>query len=467
MLSEQDLGLIDNAVRDILSTTGIKIEDDIVYEKLLKAGAGEGSGENVVLFPEGMIDDYLKLAPSGVKIADRRGNEWLLSSVKYPGSESVFWTGAALLYLDGQDVRFITQKDLSDFSWLVENLSEVDGVVGTSTEDTFARHRDFVGLRIMAVNTRKHLRALVFTPEGAEALVEMGKVLAGKDSLKEKPVISIGFTAHGPLRWTSLALGVFRRTAGYGIPCTINGEPMAGASSPVTLAGTIVVGTAEILSGIILNQVLEEGRPCFFNLGFAHVMDMRSGFAVTGGPENILLAMAGADLARYYKLPSVSWMCSDSLFADEQNALEKAIAASFHLFSDVNVIWGVGQLESEKALSPIQAIVDNEIIGMVRKVHGGIDVNEDTIALDTIKDVGITGNYLATEHTLANFRNAIFESSILVRKQRESKKGNSYMRENAEEYLHMILSKERKSFLSLDEEKELKKIEGYYREKIE
>ena len=73
-------------------------------------------------------------------------------------------------------------------------------------------------------------------------MIEMAKVLSGEKSLKENPIFSIGFTAHGPLRWTSLALGVFKATAGHGIPCTINGEPMAGASAPVTLAGTAVWG---------------------------------------------------------------------------------------------------------------------------------------------------------------------------------------------------------------------------------
>jgi trimethylamine--corrinoid protein Co-methyltransferase len=211
-------------------------------------------------------------------------------------------------------------------------------------------------------------------------MIEMGKVLSGGKTLKENPVFSVGFTAHGPLRWTSLALRVFKATAGYGIPATINGEPMAGASSPVTLAGTAAVGTAEILSGIIVNQVLEPGRPCFFNLGFAHVMDMRAGFAVTGGPENALLAVAGANLARYYRIPSVSWMCSDSVFYDAQNSLEKMLAAFTHSQARVSVVWGVGSMESEKTISPVQAVIDNEIIGMVKRYLTGFHTDDESIA---------------------------------------------------------------------------------------
>jgi hypothetical protein len=88
------------------------------------------------------------------------------------------------------------------------------------------------------------------------------------------PWFSIGFTAHGPLRWTNLALEVFARSAGHGIPVTVNGEPMAGASAPVTLAGAFAVGNAEILAGIVVNQLLEPGRPVVYNLGLGHVLSL-------------------------------------------------------------------------------------------------------------------------------------------------------------------------------------------------
>ncbi len=267
----------------------------------------------------------------------------------------------------------------------------------------------------MASATRKHLRALCFTPRGGEAMVEMGQVLAGSRPLKDHPVFSIGFTAHGPLRWTRLALGVFRATSGHGIPCTINGEPMAGASAPVTLAGTAAVGTAEILAGIVVNQLLEPGRPCLFNLGFSHAFDMRHGFAVTGGPENVILAVAGAEMARHYGLPSVSWMCTDSLSHDEQNCAEKMLAALAHAQARVSTIWGVGQVESEKTLSPIQAVMDDEMIGMVRRCLRGMEVSTETLAVEESRRAGICGAFLDSEHTFRHFREELYETTLLTR----------------------------------------------------
>ncbi len=458
MLSQTDIGKIDRAATELLADPGIKVEDEEIEKKLFSLGAKPGNGTRVVRFPREMVKEYLSLAPEKFLIADRAGTKREI----LPGGESCFWTGAALSYLDGDGIRLIYQKDLANFARVIEALPQVDAIVGTSTEDTPPAHRDFVGFRIMAQNTRKHLRPLSFTPKGGEALVEMGKVLSGGEALKKNPIFSVGFTAHGPLRWTSLALGVFKATSGHGIPCTVNGEPMAGASSPVTLAGTVLVGTAEILSGIIINQILEPGRPCFFNLGFAHVMDMRSAFPVTGGPENALLAVAGAELARYYRLPSVSWMCSDSLLYDGQNALEKMLGALTHAQARVSVVWGVGSTESEKTISPVQAVIDNEIIGMVKKYLSGFRVDDQSLAFDEIRRIGISGEFLSSDHTLAHFRGAFFEPKILVRAQRSPDSEKEEMIRRAEKRVERFLSSDQEPILEEETERELMKIEKRY-----
>jgi trimethylamine--corrinoid protein Co-methyltransferase len=446
---------IDRAARDLLMDPGILVEDDEVYQLLLKAGAGEGAGNLVARIPSPLLDEKLSMAPNTVTFADRMGGFQQVGC----NSESRFWTGAALFYLDKNGFRPIRRRDLADFTRVVDALSNVDVVVGTSTEDTPPEHRDFTGFRIMAENTSKHIRALSFSPKGGEAMIEMARVLAGGRRLKEIPLFSVGFTAHGPLRWTGLALGVYKATAGHGIPCTINGEPMAGGSAPVTLAGTAAVGTAEILAGIVINQLLEPGRPCLFNLGFSHVMDMRGGFAVTGGPENVLLAVTGAELARYYDLPSVSWMCTDSLYYDSQNALEKTMACLSHAQARVSTVWGAGQVESEKTISPVQAVIDDEIIAMVRHYLKGFPVDEDSLAVNEVRRVGITGNFIATDHTLNHFRDVVFEPKLMVRTQRGGADKHDSLQARAEARVDEILDTPAESKLGSEVKRELLKIE--------
>ena len=457
-LQDEQVRKIDAAARTLLEDPGIMLEDEEIYQAVLKAGAKPGGKPLVARLPVGLIDDCLARAPREVSFADRRGGFQLAG----PDSPSRFWTGAALFYLDRRGFRSIRQQDLADFTRIIDALDQVDVIVGTSTEETPPPQRDFVGFRIMAQNTTKHLRALSFSPRGGEAMIEMARVLAGGRNLKEAPLFSMGFTAHGPLRWTALALGVYRKTAGYGIPVTVNGEPMAGASAPVTLAGTAAVGTAEILAGIVVNQLLEPGRPCLFNLGFAHVMDMRQGFAVTGGPENVLLAVAGAQLARHYGLPSVSWMCTDSLRYDAQNALEKMLAAVTHTQTGVSTIWGVGQVESEKTISPVQAVIDDEIIAAVRRYLRGFATDEESLAVEEVRRVGICGSFLDSDHTFAHFRDEVFLPELLVRVQRMGAGERADLVTRAEDRVESILSGSRQPILDEETERELLAIEKRY-----
>jgi trimethylamine--corrinoid protein Co-methyltransferase len=312
----------------------------------------------------------------------------------------------------------VTCEDLRAIARLSDRLDAVQGVMGVAMADVPPLHRDFVGLRVIAEGTRKHARVLCFSPRGMEALVRMKPVFPG-------PWFSIGFTAHGPLRWTNLALEVFARSAGHGIPVTVNGEPMAGTSAPVTLAGAFAVGNAEILAGIVVNQLLEPGRPVVYNLGLGHVFDMRRATAVTGGPENALFARASAALGRFYGLPSSSWVSTESVFEDEQAALETMFGLITHVQEGVSLVWGLGQLESEMTLSLAQLVIDDEMVAYVRRHRRGFAVDDTSLALDVVREVGIAGSFLETDHTFAHHRREIFSPRLLNRRPRNACPGPS------------------------------------------
>lgn len=403
-MNEQDSSRIHDGSVRILEEIGIRLEHDEIIARLIKAGAKPGAGAQVIRFPRAMLKEYLALAPPRVTLADRQG----ASAELTPESASVFWTNPALNLLTGAERRELTSHDLADIARLCDHLENVQGVMGVAMRDVPPAHRDFVGLRIMAENCRKHLRVLCFTPRGMEALARMKAIFPG-------PWFSIGFTAHGPLRWTHLALDIFLKSAGHGIPITINGEPMAGVTGPVTLAGSIAVGNAEILAGIVINQLLEPGRPVIYNLGLAHVFDMKHATAVTGGPENALLAQASAALGRFYRIPSGSWVSTESVFEDEQAALEKMFGIHTHTMNRVSLVWGLGQLESEKTISLAQLVMDNEMVNYARRYERGFQVNDDELAFELVREVGPAGSYLDTDHTLARFREAFFQPAILNR----------------------------------------------------
>jgi trimethylamine--corrinoid protein Co-methyltransferase len=235
---------------------------------------------------------------------------------------------------------------------------------------------------------------------------------------------------------------------------------MAGASAPVTLAGAAAVGNAEILAGLVVNQLLEPGRPCIYNLGLAHTLDMRHATAVTGGPENHLLAGVSAAMGRYYDLPSGSWVSTESVTVDSQAALEKAIGFLTHLQSQVSLIWGIGQLESELTFSPAQAVIDDEILAYLRRYRRGVSLTDEDLAVETIREVGIGGSFLDAEHTFSHFRDELFEPRLLFRGRRDAWPGD--LADVAEQRVDEMLAAERAPTLSDAQSRELRAIEQDY-----
>jgi trimethylamine--corrinoid protein Co-methyltransferase len=168
----------------------------------------------------------------------------------------------------------------------------------------------------------------------------------------------------------------------------------------------------------VANQLLEPGRPVVYNLGLGHVFDMRRATAVTGGPENALFARASAALGRFYGLPSSSWVSTESVFEDEQAALETMFGLATHVQEGVSLVWGLGQLESEMTLSLAQLVIDDEMVAYVRRHCRGFDVDDESLALDVVREVGIAGSYLDADHTLEHHRRELFSPRLLNRRAR-------------------------------------------------
>jgi len=452
-MKQEEKQLLHETSLKILEEIGVRLEHDGVVEKVIKAGARPGPDAQVVRFPREMVEEHLKQTPSEVRLDDRTGGGATLTAE----APSVFWTNPGLNIREGAAVREIESRDLADVARLCDSLPAVSGVMGMAMSDVTPRHRDFTGVRVIASNCRKHVRALCFTPAGMEALSKMKGVFPGN-------WLSIGFTAHGPLRWTGLALDIFLKSAGSGIPATVNGEPMAGVTGPVSLAGAAAVGNAEILSGIVVNQVLEPGRPLIYNLGLAHVFDMKSATAVTGGPENALFATLSAEMGRFYDVPSSSWVSTESAYDDAQASLEKMFGIQTHTAARVSLIWGLGQLESEKTISLAQLVIDDEMLAYARHYQKGVEVTDDTLQYELIKEVGIGGSFLETEHTLAGFREHLWIPELLNRKAREDCPGP--LHEVAGRRAREILAADTEEKISVEELAELMKIEAAYKEKI-
>ncbi len=296
----------------------------------------------------------------------------------------------------------------------------------------------------------------------------MGEALAAPQALREWPVISFGYTVISPLHWAETGLEMFLQTSGFGAPMMINSEPTAGATSPVTLSGTLMLANAEALSGVVILQTLEPGRPCVFNLGFAHTMDMRQAVPRTGAPENGLLGAAGAEIAAFHGLPSASWMSTEAMLVDEQAAYEKMQVGLMHTLAGVNIIWGIGQLESQRAMSLEQMVIDDEIAALCLHAARGVKTDADSLAYDLIASLAEKPDYLGHQHTMERFRVELYHPDLgfVGRREGWEKAGAKTTRERAADQVAEILAAEPQPFLTDDQERELLEIEQTWRERL-
>ena len=460
MLSQANREKIHQTGKRILNEVGVVIHDKTVCNLLQHAGAlPHETNPERLYFPPSMVDKYLPLCPNSFTIKDRMGN---VTHVKN-GARPLYYTSNGTHYVKGTGKKAadISTQHLVDFIRVADKMDNIDGVVGTSVIDYVPAMRDIAGFRLMAQHSYKHLRPCIYTPAGAEAIIEMADVILEGKPLQDNMFFTLGYSIVSPLAWSPTSMQLFYRTRGHKIPIIINSEPMGGATSPVTLAGSLAMADAEIISGIVINQVIEPGRPCLYNAGFAHVMDMMSAMALTGSAENAMLQAAGAEMAAYHNLPCASWALSDAAMLDAQASYEKMNTFLAHTLAGVNMVWGAGNLEASKTICPEALVIDNEIIGNCLRFAKGIEVNDEQLAFDVVKESAFDGGFLEAEHTLEHYREQIRHSPLPNRQARNLwvDKGSLSMEEKAEAIVDGILKDKPECYLTGTQMEKLAQIE--------
>jgi trimethylamine--corrinoid protein Co-methyltransferase len=198
-------------------------------------------------------------------------------------------------------------------------------------------------------------------------------------------------------------------------------EAISGVSAPATLAGLLVQQNAEVLAGIVVSQLVNPGTPVLYGTA-STVLDMRTGGAALGGPEVGLLNLATAQLARYYHLPSRgTGGNTDSKVADIQAGLESMMGVLLAALAGMNFIYdAAGSLEGSLTLSYEKLVVDDEVCAMISRILSGIEVTDETLAVDEIGKAGPAASHLGTPFTHRMFRREHFLPTLLDRRAREA-----------------------------------------------
>jgi trimethylamine--corrinoid protein Co-methyltransferase len=259
--------------------------------------------------------------------------------------------------------------------------------------------------------TRKNVQESATDPQVAKDIIEMAAMIAGDEEvLRERPFISfVTSWMISPLRLDIGTSRVLETVASRGIPVALSSAPVTGSTAPATLAGLLTLVHAEELFGIVLAQIIREGAPVLYGPVPA-VANMRNMAYLGGAVETGMMNAAAVQMANYIGVPIYSDAGqTDSKLSDIQAGYEKAANIFQVALAGGNYIHhAAGMLESMLAVSHEQFVIDNDINGMVLRALSGIEVNDDTLALDVIKTIGPGGNYLTQRHTLKYARSDEF-----------------------------------------------------------
>jgi trimethylamine--corrinoid protein Co-methyltransferase len=239
----------------------------------------------------------------------------------------------------------------------------------------------------------------------AAVAVEMALALAGSPTaLRARPPLSLTFCTISPLAHEAGALDAALVAAEAGIPTGFMTMASCAHTGPATLAGTLTVGNAEVLSALALVQLAFPGAPVYYAAAQT-AMDLRTGAYTGGGPEDVLFGMASGELADYYRVPlSMGAFATGAHVPDWRAGLENGLAALAACVGRADMLLGMGLLAGSRIWSYEQLLLDAEILGLVRGICRGIPVDDESLALDVIRSVGPSGDFLSETHTRRHMR---------------------------------------------------------------
>jgi trimethylamine--corrinoid protein Co-methyltransferase len=444
------------ATLEILERVGVDVHEKKARELLVKGGA-KADGIRVRI-PEHVIEKALTVTPKRLTLYDRDGQP----AIRAWGYNTYYGGGSDCLnvldHRTGQRRRAIL-TDVQEAIILKDALAEIEFVMSQFLpEDVDQRIYDRYQMEVMLNNTTKPIVFVSPDFQGCAAAVEMCEIVAGgAEAFRRRPFATCYVNATSGLVANAEALQKCMYMAEKGLPLLYIPLNAGGVNSPATTAGCTAFMNAGTLLGIVLAQLVQEGTPVAVP-------------GWNGGPYNLKTMVGNYVLAdeqgvpttmgKYYDLPVFGLGGStDSKVLDQQCGMEVSLSLMTALLHGANIVHDVGFMDAGMQSSLPLIVMANDTIGWIRAATAGVAVNEETLALDVIDELGPTGNYLAHEHTLRHFREPYY--SELADKGTYSQwtsRGATTMEERAAQRVDKILAGHKPEPLPPDVQKDIRKI---------
>ena len=416
ILDEEQITKIHNASLEILEKIGIVIPHKKVLELFAEQGAKVSFDTQQVRIPPELVISLLNKARKSFTIY---GRDISFKADFGKGTRNYNSIAGEAMWVDnpGQKRRYATLQDVKVACRFADSLEYIN-IVGAMADphEIPIKWRSVAVVAEMINNTTKPIIFWFYDRLSASYIMEILITLRGDEQQARKyPLFFLLLEPISPLRFPFNGVDILFETSRLDIPVFVGPMAQTGISAPATLAGTILQENVEILAGICLTQVIKPGTPVGYG-GICHAFDMSTTQMIFGGPEQALYGIAMTQIGKYYGLPVyINVGLTDSKVPDAQAGLEIGITLAFGAFAKADIFGHMGISGVDQAASLDMLVLQNEIIGYVERILKGFEVNEQTLAVKEILEVGPGGNFIDRQHTVKYFRKELWFPKLLDR----------------------------------------------------
>ena len=403
-LSEEAVDQIEETAYQLLDEVGISLQHATATEMLHGLGCTVEKGR-VFIRPD-VVHRALENVTSNTEVFNADGSQAFTFS---DGKVRFRNDGGSpfILDLDTGERRPARLQDVADAIRVLDALPQIDVIIPLfDPQDVPAELIAIASIETMLRNTRKPVYSMVEKPEDVPYIVQMAAACCGgMDAFREHPTISISVSPVSPLMFTEKATAAILAVAESGAPFHSLPAPSLGATAPITMAGALAQQHAEILASLVIAAAAKPGAPVMY-CSRINPIDLRTAVSSWGGPEVGMAGACAVQLAHRLGMPCDS--CGPSTSSaklDPQFAYERFANTVAPALAGAEILSGVGGIESGLAAGLEIAVIDNEIISLIKHVIGGCEVNEETLAFDLMKEViPRDGVFLGELHTVKHMR---------------------------------------------------------------
>jgi trimethylamine---corrinoid protein Co-methyltransferase len=387
---------------ELIQNPGVKVAP--VAADLLRA-AGARVADGMAHIPEPIVRRALASAPKEFFLYTRDGQP----TVHYGGDSVQFDPGSSCLnILDPESglPRLARVEDLAAMVSLTECLPEYEAqATAMVCHDVPAEIGDFYRLLIVLWYSNKPVVTGAFSAPTLQAMLDLLAADAGgREPLKQKPRAVFDVCPSPPLNWGDFASENMVQLARAGVPAEIVSMPLAGATAPVTLIGSVVQHAAESLSGLAIHQFASPGSPIVWG-GAPAIFDMSSGGTPMGAIETVMLNLACTQVGKQLGLPTHGYMvATESKRVDAQAGMESATSAALGALAGINMISGAGMIDSLACHSLEKLVIDAEAIASAQRLRRGLETSFPSFATHMFAQIGLSGDFLKLKETRTLFR---------------------------------------------------------------